>query len=140
MVDALQDAAADTACDVDVVTEKQIAGYRLRPSSPPVVAAEAALRARGYEPRRIVTGGGSDVNALAAAGLPCVNLANGTERNHEPTERISVESLNAMLDVAFALLDESAAVLATASAPGATVPSVAAAPDLEPASGPGEPA
>jgi tripeptide aminopeptidase len=74
-----------------------------------VVAAEAALRACGYEPRRIATGGGSDDNALEAIGLPCVNLANGTERNHEPTERVAVAALDGMLDVAFALLDEVAA-------------------------------
>jgi tripeptide aminopeptidase len=39
-----------------------------------------------------------------------VNLANGTERNHEPTERVAVAALESMLDVAFALLDEAAAV------------------------------
>ena len=65
---------------------------------------------RGYEPRRIETGGGSDANALQAAGFPCLNLANGTERNHEPTERVSVAALEGMLDVALALLDEAAAV------------------------------
>ena len=72
------------------------------------MAAEAALRACGYEPSRIVTGGGSDANALAAQGFECVNLANGTERNHEPTERVSVSALEGMLDVCLALLDEAA--------------------------------
>ena len=57
--------------------------------SPWSQAAEAALRACGYEPRRIVTGGGSDANALEVIGFQCVNLANGTERAHEPTERVS---------------------------------------------------
>ena len=41
-----------------------------------------------------------------AAGLPCVNLANGTEHNHEPGERVTVAALEGMLDVAIALLDE----------------------------------
>jgi tripeptide aminopeptidase len=62
------------------------------------------LRDCGYEPRPILTGGGSDANVLVAAGFPCVNLANGTERNHEPGERVSVEALEGMLDVALALL------------------------------------
>jgi tripeptide aminopeptidase len=110
IVDALSDGAAAAACDVDMSVEKLFTGYRQRPSSPPVAAAEAALRACGYEPRRIATGGGSDANALEALGLPCVNLANGTERNHEPTERVSVAALEGMLDVALALLDEAAAV------------------------------
>jgi tripeptide aminopeptidase len=74
------------------------------------VAAEAALRACGYEPKRIATGGGSDANAFEAMGLSCVNLANGTERNHEPTERVSVAALDGMLDVALALLDAAAEV------------------------------
>jgi tripeptide aminopeptidase len=47
---------------------------------------------------------------LEVAGFSCVNLANGTERNHEPTERVSVAALEGMLDVALALLDEAAAV------------------------------
>jgi tripeptide aminopeptidase len=71
--------------------------------------AEAALQAGGYEPRHIVTGGGSDANAFNAAGLQCVNLANGTERNHEPGERVSVVALEGMLDVTLALVDEAAA-------------------------------
>ncbi|CAA9507261.1 MAG: Uncharacterized peptidase YqjE [uncultured Solirubrobacteraceae bacterium] len=110
IVDALHDGASAAECDVDVMVEKLFEGYRTKPSAPAVVAAEAALRATGYEPKRIVTGGGSDANALAVAGFECVNLANGTERNHEPTERVSVAALEGMLDVTFALLDEAAAL------------------------------
>jgi tripeptide aminopeptidase len=110
MIDAIQDGAAAAECDVDVVCDRLFEGYRQKPSQPAVVAAEAALRGCGYEPSRIVTGGGSDANVLVAEGFPCVNLANGTERNHEPTERVSVVALEGMLDVALRLLDESAAV------------------------------
>jgi tripeptide aminopeptidase len=109
MVDAIHDGAAHAECDVDVVSERLFVGYRQKPSAPAVVAAEAALRACGYEPRRIVTGGGSDANVLEAEGFACVNLANGTEHNHEPTERVALAALEGMLDVAFALLDEAAA-------------------------------
>ena len=35
-----------------------------------------------------------------------MNLANGTQRNHEPDERVSVEALEGMLDVTLALVDE----------------------------------
>jgi tripeptide aminopeptidase len=105
MVDAVHDGAAHAECDVDVVCERLFDGYRQKPSSPPVAAAEVALRACGYAPRRIATGGASDANALEAQGFTCVNLANGTEHNHEPGERVSVVALEGMLDVAFALLD-----------------------------------
>ena len=112
MIDAVHDGASGAECDVDVVAEKLFIGYRQKPAAPAVVAAEAALSACGYEPRRIVTGGGSDANALVAQGIACVNLANGTERNHEPTERVSVDALEAMLDVGLALVDEAAAIMA----------------------------
>ena len=110
MVDRIQDAANDASCDVDVDVdvERLFEGFRHGDDAPQVLAAEAALRACGYTPRRIVTGGGSDANALEAKGFPCTNLANGTERNHEPTERVSVAALEGMLDVTFALLKECA--------------------------------
>jgi tripeptide aminopeptidase len=107
MVDHVHDAANEPACecDVDLVVERLFGGYRHRGQDPGVLAAEDALRDCGYEPSRIVTGGGSDANALAARGFPCTNLANGTERNHQPDERVSVAALEGMLDVSLALLD-----------------------------------
>jgi len=110
MIDAVHDGAAAGECDVDVVCEKLFEGYRQKGMAPAVVAAEAALRACGYVPARVATGGGSDANALAAQGVECVNLANGTEHNHEPTERVSIVALEGMLDVGLALLEETAAL------------------------------
>jgi tripeptide aminopeptidase len=103
----VHDAANTPACfcDVDVTTERLFDGYRHSANAPAVLAAEAALRACGYAPTRRTTGGGSDANAFEAGGLHCTNLANGTERNHEPDERVSVAALEGMLDVAYALLD-----------------------------------
>jgi tripeptide aminopeptidase len=112
MVDHLQDGADAGECDLDVTVERMFDGFRTRPSEPQVVLAEEALRRCGYEPRHIVTGGGSDANALQVAGFPCTNLANGTERNHEPTERVSIDALEGMLDVAIALFDDAPAVMA----------------------------
>jgi tripeptide aminopeptidase len=111
MVDHVHDAANTTACecDVDLVVEKLFTGYQHKPRGDGVVAAEDALRACGYEPTRIVTGGGSDANALEAKGFPCTNLANGTERNHQTDERVSIAALEGMLDVTYALLDRLAA-------------------------------
>jgi tripeptide aminopeptidase len=105
LVDHLTDGANAAECDLDVTVARLFHGYRTRPTAPQVVAAEAALRACGYTPSHIVTGGGSDANALELAGFPCTNLANGTERNHQPDESVSVAALEGMLDVALALLD-----------------------------------
>ncbi len=112
IVDRLHEAAnlPDCDCDVDVSVEHTFSGYRLSPASPAVRVAEQALRRCGHEPARISSGGGSDANALIAQGFATVNLANGTERNHEPGERVSVAALEQMLDVALALLDEAAAL------------------------------
>jgi len=117
IVDRLHEAAnlPDCDCDLDVSVERTFSGYHLSPNSAAVRAAEQALRRCGHEPVHIASGGGSDANALIAAGFATVNLANGTERNHEPGERVSVLALEQMLDVALALLDE-AASLAPATA------------------------
>jgi tripeptide aminopeptidase len=109
MVDHLQEAADAAECDLDVTVEQMFRGYRTRARAPQVALAERALQTCGYEPRHIVTGGGSDANAFEAAGFHCTNLANGTERNHEPGERVSVDSLEGMFEVAITLLDEAAA-------------------------------
>jgi tripeptide aminopeptidase len=110
IVDRAHEAAnlPECECDVDIDVRRTCAGYSLAASAPAVQVAEAALRACGHEPVRISSGGASDANALVAQGVQTVNLANGTERNHEPGERVSVLALEEMLDVALALLDETA--------------------------------
>jgi tripeptide aminopeptidase len=108
MVDHLNDAAGAGECDLDLTVERMFDGYRTKASAPQNVLAERALRACGYEPRAIVTGGGSDANAFESAGFACMNLANGTQRNHEPGERVSVDALEGMLEVAIALVEEAA--------------------------------
>jgi tripeptide aminopeptidase len=109
IVDHLQDAADGGECDLDVTVQRMFKGYRLAPKALPLQVAERALRACGYEPRPVSSGGGSDVNAFHAAGFPCVNLANGTERAHQPTERVSVDALEGMYEVSIALHKEAAA-------------------------------
>jgi tripeptide aminopeptidase len=105
LLDCVHEAAnlPECECDVDVTVERTFAGYRTSPSAPAVRAAERALRVCGHEPVRIASGGASDANALIAAGLTVVNLANGTERNHEPGERVSAAALEATLEIALAL-------------------------------------
>jgi tripeptide aminopeptidase len=112
LVDRVQQAAnlPDCDCDLDLSVERTFSGYRIQPSSPALAVAEAALRSHGHEPVRVWSGGGSDANALIAQGFPTVNVANGTERPHEPGERVSEQALEEMLDVTLALLDETAAL------------------------------
>ena len=117
MIDRMQDAADAAECDLDLTVERMLEGYRIRPRATEVTVAEQALRACGYEPSHIVTGGASDANAFRTDGFACLNLADGTEHNHEPTERISVDALEGLLEVAIALLNEAGTALAIEGTP-----------------------
>jgi tripeptide aminopeptidase len=108
LVDVASEAASDQECDVETAVECQFRSYRLSRSSPPVEAAVSSLEGLGIEPSFVTTGGGSDANAFVAAGLPVLNLANGTEHNHEPDECVTVEALETMLDVTLGLVAASA--------------------------------
>jgi tripeptide aminopeptidase len=109
MLDAATHAASDAECDLETTVERLFRGYRLSRGSRPVEVAASALERAGIEPTYINTGGGSDANALIAAGLPVLNVANGTERNHQPDESVTVEALEKMLDVTLGILDAAAA-------------------------------
>jgi tripeptide aminopeptidase len=113
-IDHLEEAANAGECDLDLDVQQMFSGYRTRPRAAQLVVAERALRACGYEPRQIVSGGASDANSLEAAGFACTCLADGTEANHEPGERISATALDGLLEVAIALVDEAAAELTSA--------------------------
>jgi tripeptide aminopeptidase len=112
MVDALGEAASDSECDVETSVERLFQGYRLPRTAAPVEVAAAALREHEIEPVYITTGGGSDANVLIPAGLTVVNLANGTERNHQPDESVTLEALETMLEVTVSLVRQAALVAA----------------------------
>ena len=106
MVDACTWAATEHGCDVDVQVIEMFRGYRADSGSEPVRLAMAALERCGVEPRRTATGGGSDANALIAAGWDCVLLANGTTANHTPQESVPAANLDKMLEVCEAIVVE----------------------------------
>ena len=109
MVDACTWAASDHQCDLEVDVTEVFRGYRLRSAAPSVDLARAGLRRAGIEPREISTGGGSDANALIAAGFECTLLATGTEANHTPDESVAIERLVQMVTACEAILEEAAA-------------------------------
>ncbi len=112
MVDALGAAASDSECDVETSVERLFQSYRLPRTTPAVEVAAAALRECDVEPVYINTGGGSDANVFIQGGLHVVNLANGTEGNHQPDESVTVEALEKMLDVTLALVSQAPGVAA----------------------------
>ncbi len=102
-------AASERGCDLDVRISELFRGYRIPSSSPSLALAEAGLRRADHEPIRVATGGGSDANALIAAGFDCVLLANGTDANHTNHESVPAANLDSMLAVCEAILLEAAA-------------------------------
>ena len=108
IVDAMTQAATDHACDVEIDVQELFRSFRIPKSAPCVAIAERALGEAGIEPRHIVTGGGSDANAFQARGFQCLNVANGTQAAHQPDERVTVDALETMLDVALGIVHHSA--------------------------------
>jgi tripeptide aminopeptidase len=108
IVDAMTRAATDRACDVEIDVQELFRGFKIAKSAATVAIASRALEDVGVEPRHIVTGGGSDANSFQARGLECLNVANGTEAAHQPDERVSVDALETMLDVALGIVHHSA--------------------------------
>ena len=115
MVDSCTWAAGEQGCDVDAQVIEMFRGYRLDPKSDAVRIGEEALRRTGYEPKQVATGGGSDANALVAAGYEAVLLANGTEANHTPEESVTETAIVEMLQVCEAAIDEAANVAGPAA-------------------------
>ncbi len=111
LIDHLQDAADAQECDLDLDVEQMFHGYRVKPGAPQLSVAQRALARCGFQAREIESGGASDVNSLQLAGFASMCLADGVQRNHEPTERVAVDALEAMFDVALTLVEEAAVEL-----------------------------
>jgi len=105
MLDALTWAASEREVDLETRVDNVFSGYRLNEGDPQLVLALQVLSAQGYAPRRIASGGGSDVNAFIANGFPAVNLCNGMVAVHTPQEHISVDALERMVQVTLGLVE-----------------------------------
>jgi tripeptide aminopeptidase len=85
---------------------KTYRGYRFARTDRAVALAAAALAKAGHEVTYELSGGAADANVFNERGLQVVNLANGMADIHTPDERISVDDLEAMVEVTLALVDE----------------------------------
>jgi tripeptide aminopeptidase len=106
---ALKDAAAEVGGSVEVVWTKEYDGYRFADDDPGLAIVESAMRAAGFEPRLLVTGGGSDANALASKGLPAIALSCGMTDVHGTGETIAVRDMVSMVTVILATLEQAVA-------------------------------
>lgn len=74
-----------------------------------VELAEKAIRKAGLEPVRVPIRGGTDGAQLSFRGLPCPNLGTGGYSFHGPFEHITVEGMDAAVDIILNLISESIA-------------------------------
>jgi len=100
VVDAFNQAVSDRECSFEVDVRKLFNGYKHGDGSAAFQTALTALKSCCYRAEALVSGGGSDANALIAKGFDCVNLSNGTESNHRPDEHVSSDALHQIVKVA----------------------------------------
>ncbi|MFM9077001.1 MAG: peptidase dimerization domain-containing protein, partial [Solirubrobacterales bacterium] len=99
MTQVIASAASESGCEVEVETSILHQGYEVPDDSPALALAEQALSSNGFDPERVSTGGGSDVNIFRPEGFDALLLANGTFANHTADENVPRANLVAMLEV-----------------------------------------
>jgi len=104
MVQAAAAAAAAAGVDVELDLQEGFRGYRHAPDSPLLAVGTRAAGLAGLEPRLVEGGGGSDANVFNAAGLPALTLGVGFEHAHSTRERISLDTLGRLADMAAAVV------------------------------------
>jgi len=100
MVHAAAAAAAAAGVDVEIDVREAFRGYRHPADSPLLAIGARAAAHAGLEARLVDGGGGSDANVFNAAGLPALTLGVGFENAHSPQERMSLERLGELADMA----------------------------------------
>ena len=86
-------------------SRKDYRGYRFAKNEQVIELAAGALARCGHEVRYGLSGGAADANVFNERGLRCVNLTHGVYDFHSPNERVSVEDLEAMVDVTVAIVE-----------------------------------
>lgn len=80
--------------------------FQLAQDDPSVLAAEAAIRADGGQPRRALSNGGLDANWMTARGIPTVTLGAGQASPHTTNERLELDQFHRGCRVALRLAIE----------------------------------
>jgi tripeptide aminopeptidase len=91
--------AGEAGCALEVDVDNPYVAYRLPPDSQALALATAACGRLGLPVEPLETRGGSDANALRAAGFDCVNLTHAVVDFHGPEERVAVADLVLMEEV-----------------------------------------
>ena len=79
--------------DAEFYYEVMYAGFSFSQEDTVVQKAMEAVKGINRTPRLLSSGGGSDANILAGAGIPTVNMAIGYENIHTKKERMPIDEL-----------------------------------------------
>jgi len=88
---------------VDFKADLHYESFRLKDNEPVVAAANAAVKAAGFDPILAVTSGGLDANWLSAHGLPTVSMGAGQADVHTVDERLHLPSYFSACEIALKL-------------------------------------
>ncbi|MEZ4860354.1 MAG: M20/M25/M40 family metallo-hydrolase [Caldilineaceae bacterium] len=88
---------------VIIESNLQYESFVLAEDEPCVLAAEAAIRAIGHEPKRAVVNGGLDANWLTARGIPSVTMGCGQRDPHTVKETLDLDDFEGACRVALRL-------------------------------------
>ncbi len=93
IVAAFEQAAARHGTSAEIEVKRTYHAYQLSDEEPIVQAVSAAARDLGHRVQLRASGGGTDGNVFAAAGIPCVVISTGMAEVHTPNEHIAVADL-----------------------------------------------
>jgi tripeptide aminopeptidase len=93
MAAAFQEAAERHGARVESKITRSYSTYKWSGEDPIVAQAMAAARRLGFTPILAGSGGGSDANIYAEAGIPCAVLSTGMEDVHTSQEHIAIADM-----------------------------------------------
>ncbi|KMY54696.1 hypothetical protein AC623_12765 [Bacillus sp. FJAT-27231] len=104
MKDAFEQTAAEMNGRAEVNVEVMYPGFKFGEGDHVVEVAKKAAERIGRPSKLLTSGGGSDANVIAGFGIPTVNLAVGYEEIHTKNERMPIEELVKLAEIATAIV------------------------------------
>ncbi|OCA92673.1 M20/M25/M40 family metallo-hydrolase [Pseudobacillus wudalianchiensis] len=104
MKEAFEQTAAEMNGRAEVNVEVMYPGFKFGEGDHVVEVAKRAAERIGRPSKLLTSGGGSDANVIAGFGIPTVNLAVGYEEIHTKNERMPIEELVKLAEIATAIV------------------------------------
>ncbi len=105
METVMRDAARSGGGTVDVRWTREYVGFQMPEDSPELTLMREACADAGLTPRLFTTGGGSDGNVFASAGMPTLVLSCGMSSPHSVDEQIAIADLEGLTALVSAVVE-----------------------------------